>query len=265
MNELIQQIGFAPILAFIGGILISIFGLLGTVKQDKPSPWINWCAFGAGIIVLLAGILGAIESSKQALELKSRGNQIMALSEQNVELSKELFAFSTGGESFCYIQPMLDEISQRQWFMLFHEGDYPLYDVELKILDTTGVAKLPMKQLYDEIIMSHEKDDSMGRQRQRDLMAEIESLRAKTEKFIRIGTFPPRTARNLFRIPWAKGDTQDFLIQIHTRSSYFTQVIKEKKINGKWEYSFRVSRHGPKGESVLAKEITSPEVELPDN
>ena len=60
---------------------------------------------------------------------------------------------------------MPDEMSQRQDFMLFHEGDYPLYDVELYILDSNLVANLPMVQLYNEIITSHKKDDAMERER----------------------------------------------------------------------------------------------------
>lgn len=265
MNELIQHISAATILAVIGGVLISVFALLGAVfRQDKPPRWIHWCAFGAGIVVLLAGLLSEIESSKQARELESRSKQIIALSEKNIDLNEQLFAFSTGGESFCYILPLLDALSQRQTFMLSHEGDYPLYDVELSILDNTGFANLPILQLYDEIIASHKKDDAVGRERQRDLMAEMESLRSKAEKFVRIGTIPPRTALNLFRIKWPQGDTQDFLIRIHTRNSYFTQVIKEKKINGKWEYSYRVFRHGPKGEAILAKEMISAGVDLPE-
>ena len=265
MNELFQHISPATYLAVIGGVLTCIFALLGSVaRQDKPRRSIHWCAFAAGIIVLVAGILSEIESSRQTLELESRSKKIVDLSEQNVSLSEQLLAFSTSGESFCYIQPMPDDLSQRQTLMLFHEGDYPLYDVELNISDSTGVANLPMRQLYDEIIASHKKDDAMGRDRQRDLMTEIQSLQAEAEKFFRIGTVPPRTARNLFRIQWPKGDTQDIHIQIHTRNSYFSQVIKEKKIDGKWKYSYRVFRHGPKGETILAKEWLSAGVDLPD-
>jgi len=91
MNELIQQIGTATILAVIGGVLTCVFALLGAIaRQDKPRTWINWCAFVAGIAVLLAGFLSEIENSKNAHELESRSRKIVALSEQNVELSAKL-------------------------------------------------------------------------------------------------------------------------------------------------------------------------------
>jgi hypothetical protein len=149
--------------------------------------------------------------------------------------------------------------------MLTHEGDYPLYDVEINILDSTGTARLPLKKLYDEIIASHKKDDAMGRVRQRDLMAEMESLSLLAKKTIQIGTFPPHTAINLFRIPWPKSNTQEYFIRISTRSSYLNQIIKEKKIKGSWKCSWRVQRRGPKGESILLQESLSPEVPLPNN
>lgn len=266
MSELIQQIGSATILAAIGGVLTCIFALIWAIaQQDKPRPWIHWGAFIAGIAVLFAGFLSAIENSKNAHELESKSRKIVALSEQNVDLTTKLMAFTTGGDSFCFILPMLDELSQRQTFMLTHEGDYPLYDVELNIIDSTGTSKLPLRGLYDEIIASHKKDDAMGRVRQRDLMAEIESLSSLAKKTIRVGTLPPRTGINLFRIPWPKSDNQEYFIRINTRSSYFTQIIKEKKIKGSWKCSWRVQRHGPKGEEILLQEMLSPEVPLYNN
>jgi hypothetical protein len=266
MNELIQQIGTPTILAVAGGVLICVFALLGSFgKQDKPRRWINWCAFGAGIVVLVAGLLSEIETSRQAHELELKSSKIVALAEQNVELSAKLMAFTTGGDSFCYIWPMLDEISQWQTLMLFHEGDYPLFDVELHIEDRTGTTRLPLMELYKEITASHKENDAAGRARQRDLAGEMQILLSQTKKSIRIGTVSPRTAIELLRIPWPKGDTQEYFIRINTRSAYFTQTIQEKKIGGSWKYSWRVLKHGPKGEHILLKEMLSPEVDIPNN
>ena len=87
MKELIQQIRAPTILAIAGGVLTCVFALLGSLaRQDKPRRWIHWCAFGAGIFVLIAGLLGEIETSRQARELESKSNKIVALAEKNVEL-----------------------------------------------------------------------------------------------------------------------------------------------------------------------------------
>ena len=263
----------------IGGMVVAIFGYKTSRAEDQKTP--RWIAVGTligGVLVLCGGIWSGVNESKNIELLQKRSNQIFTLSsqnvilsnkiadlsEQNVDLSKELMAYTTGGDSHCYIFPMFDEVSQWLTMMLFHEGKYPLYDVELQIDDITGKARLHLKELYAEIIESHKEDDKIGRERQRDLMGEVNKLLSQTKVVKNIGTFLPNTGLEVLRIPWPKGDIQEYIIRIYARNSYITQNIKAKKSQGAWKYSYRVSKQA-QGKSVIVKEFLTPEVDLPKN
>ncbi len=280
MEFLFKQLLSPPTLSLIvGGMVVAIFGYKASRAEDQKTP--RWIAVGTligGLLILSGGIWSGVNESKNIELLQKRSDQIFTLSsqnvilsnkigglsEQNVDLSKELMAYTTGGDSHCYILPMFDEVSQWLTMMLFHEGKYPLYDVELQIDDITEKARLPLKKLYDEIIESHKEDDKIGRKRQRDLMGEVNKLLSRVKVVNNIGTFLPSTSLEVLRIPWPKGNIQEYLIRIHTRNSYITQNIKAKKSQGYWKYSYRVSKQA-QGKSIIVKEIQTPEVDLPKN
>jgi hypothetical protein len=280
MDFLLKQVLSPPTLSIIvGGLVVAIFGYKASRSKDQKTP--RGIAFGTligGILVLIGGIWSGINESKNIELLQSRADQIFtlssqnanlsnkiaALSEQNFDLGKELLAFTTGGDSYCYISPMFDEMSQWLTMMLHHKGKYPLYDVVLQVQDITGNTRLPFKELYDEITESHKEDDKVGRNRQRDLHGELMKLLSQNRKVITIGTFLPNTGLEVLRIPWPTGDIQEYLINVFSRSAHFTQIIKAKKIRGRWVFSYRVFKKG-QGKSMMLTEVLNPEVELPKN
>lgn len=277
MNFLFKQLFSPPTLLIVGGLVVCIFGYKASRKEDQKTP--RGIAIGTligGILVLIGGIWSGINENKNIELLQNRSDQIFALSsqnanlsnkiaalsEQNFNLSKELMAYTTGGDSYCYIFPMFDEMSQWLTMMLFHEGKYPLYDVELQIVDITGRTKLPFKELYDQITESHKEDDKVGRNRQRDLHGEMMQLLSQTRKVKTIGTFLPNTGLEVLRIPWPQDDIQEYLIKIFSRSLYITQIIKAKRFQDRWKFSYRVFKKG-QGKSMMIKEVLDPEVDLP--
>lgn len=294
MDFLFKQLLPLPTLSIIvGGLVVCIFGYFASRSTDQKTP--RRIALGTligGILVLIGGIWSGINEDVNIKLLQNRSDQILSLSSQNtnlsnkiaalselniglsnkintlselnIDLSKELMAYTTGGDSHCYILPMFDEISQWLTMMLNHEGKYPLYDVELQIQDTTGTARLPLKELYDEITESHKQDDKVGMNRQRDLFGEVNKLLSQTKKIIKIGTFLPNTNLEVLRIPWPTGDTQEYLIRIFSRSAYITQIIKAKKSGGHWNLSYRVYNEG-RGKRMMVKEVIDPKVDLPEN
>ena len=159
MDLFFKQLLSPPTLSIIvGGLVVGIFGYKASRSKDQKTP--RWIAVGTligGILVLIGGIWSGINENKNIGLLQRRSNQIFilssqnanlsnkiaSLSEQNINLSEELMAYTTGGDSYCYIWPMFDEMSQWLTMMLRHEGKYPLYDVELQIQDITANTRLP--------------------------------------------------------------------------------------------------------------------------
>jgi len=236
--------------------------------------WIGITLIAIGTIFTILG--QQISNDKSTKEISAKADKIQILSEQNIRLSSELSSMAkrnadisaeitklvTGGDSFCYLLPMPDQISDRQSFMVFHEGNYPLYDVVVQIENRSIMKDLPFKKLYDDIIESHEKDVAEGKQKQRDLSHEIEALRNKAIKRFQIGTIPPSTAVTLDRFPIPPTDEMNFFVMIYTRSGYFTQSILQKKFGETWKSSWRVFRHETNGKHRIIKEQISEEVPI---
>jgi hypothetical protein len=234
-----------------------------------------------GIILIAIGtiftILGQqITNDKSTKEISQKTDRIQDLSEKNIRLSAELADLAnknaaksdeitklvTGGDSFCYLLPMPDQISDRQSFMLFHEGSYPIYDVVVQIENRRTMQRMPFKKLYDEIIASHERDITEGRSKQRDLSHEIEALRNKAISRFPIGTLPPSTAVTLGRFPIPETDEMEYFVMIHSRSGYFTQSIIQKKFGPTWKSSWRVLSHENDGKHRVLKEQIDADVPL---
>jgi len=234
-----------------------------------------------GILFIAIGTIGTfigqqINSDNANKEISEKTNAIRNLSEQNIklsaeianmakrnaELSDEIVKFMISSDSFCYILPMPDEISDRETFMLFHEGDYPLYDVVVEIEDRNIMRELPFKPLYDEIKVSHANNDAKGERKQRDLSNELENLRSKAIKRFPLGTIPPHTAFTLDRFLIPNTSEMAFFVTIITRNAYFTETIVQKKVNDEWKSSWRVLKQESNGEIKTVKEQISKEVAL---
>jgi hypothetical protein len=234
-----------------------------------------------GVILIAIGtiftILGQQKTSdKSTKELSQKTDKIQDLSEQNIRLSAEVADLAkknaaksdeiaklvTGGDSFCYFLPMPDQISDRQSFMLFHEGSYPIYDVVVQIQNLRTMQKMPFKKLYDEIIASHKRDVAEGRSKQRDLSHEIETLRDKAISRSPIGTLAPSTAVTVGRFPIPETDEMEYFVMIQSRGGYFTQSIIQKKFGPTWKSSWRVLRHENNGIQKVLKEQIDADVPL---
>lgn len=228
--------------------------------------WIGVVFIAIGTVFTILGQQKTNDKSTQALSQKT--DKIQTLSEQNVMLSAEVAEMAktnaaksdeitklvTGGDSFCYLLPMPDQISDRQSFMLFHEGGYPLYDVAVQIQNLGMMQGMPFKKLYEDIIASHKQDVAEGRSKQRDLSHEIEALRNRAISRFPIGTLPPNTAVTLERFPIPQTDVMEFFVMIHSRSGYFTQTILQKKFGPTWKSSWRLLRHDSNGKQKVLKE-----------
>ncbi len=82
----------------------------------NPIPWL----FLGAIITGWAGVLTFLEQAKDAREIKG---------------------WLTGGESYGYLEPLFDRQASGPGglaYFIRHSGDYPLYDVSVRVQDAAG-------------------------------------------------------------------------------------------------------------------------------
>jgi hypothetical protein len=179
-----------------------------------------------------------IISSRDSKLLQEKSDKIqilaeknVALSQENSELNKTITATVTGGDSYCYLYFFPPKGEQKSCdLMLFTEGEYPLYDVSIKIED--------VKKLVNMVL----EDKKAGLLPYRSL-TESKKRFDETETIINIGNIPPSSSRLLGSIRIPEGDSISYNINIVTRNGYFTQVVRFHLVNGEWKKAMRLMGH----------------------
>lgn len=111
-------------------------------------------ALGTGFTILGQQIIN--DRSNKLLQNKSDNNA--QLSQDNIRLStklselyQQIAATVSGGESFCYLFPTpsfgkLNTID----FHILHKGEYPIYDVSIKVWDESCLKQRDYGQLHEK-------------------------------------------------------------------------------------------------------------------
>ena len=121
--------------------------------------WLTWI----GIIFITLGTAFTIigqqkinDKSNESLQRKS--DKMTELSQENIRLSSELSkvnqeiaATVTGGESFCYLfpSPSFGKVNTID-FNLNHMGEYPVYDVSIRVWDASCLNRMDPGQIYEK-------------------------------------------------------------------------------------------------------------------
>lgn len=145
---------------------------------------------------------------------------IVKLSEQNYDLSLQLskstetlYGNLTGGDSFCELKiKPLD--NGRAQMILLNNGEFPIYEVSIRILDL---------DLFDASKIKTIKDFD------------------KDQILLNIGNIPKQTGIPLENLTsdFSK-DYKAFNIFFIARNGHFTQTTRLYKINGKWKESIKI-------------------------
>ncbi len=223
------------IIIFIGIILTAVAEIL----RSKTNKGI-WLLVLGLLISGFGGVLSAFENDK--FEKTIQGN-------------------ITGGDSYSYVIPHFDMYGIVN-FTLMHEGDYPLYEINVLVCDITKRSEL-VKKLGIHKDFTDEEWSNL--QKNRDIIGEIIYTSKQSELFrTQLLTFHPRSILSLFRLKLPNDkDEQKYLIKISARNGTITQPIKFKKINGEWDMSTRVQKYDAIGlKTIELKNMLSPEVSL---
>jgi hypothetical protein len=258
-------------LVVFGIISMAIVGIWPSDQARKISKRLDlWLIVVGGLVILEGSILLYIQQVKIENELRNKTTRIETLSREIVDLNRqltekkhEITATVSGGDSFCYIKPLADDVSQRVSLQLLHEGKHPIYDISISIFDQTAFGQLLIKKLYEETIKGRKKDHTQGRRRKGNLMGDLNKLSTVARFHREINMLPPNTLKELARYPLPQGDEHRYFIQIFTRNSFFTQTIRGRRVKGNgWRYSIRVKRHSPKGKDTILKERLYPDIPI---
>ncbi len=130
--------------------------------------------------------------------------------------TNEMIAHISGGNSFPYFQiGMIDNNTNTGVLMAIHEGDHPLYDVNARIVDLQKFEQI--KNNISLASMSH------------------------SDTNISVGNMIPSHASMVQ--PWKLENDleQSYNVFFTARNGGFTQLLRFKKINGKWVSATKVT------------------------
>ena len=145
------------------------------------------------------------------------------------EINKQLASSVPGGVSFAYIIPsFFDPTHNSPMFTLVHQGEYPLYDLTVRILDIStfdnimGQNNSYSDKLKDEVQLS---------------VSNIAPNQTSMLKTVQLGSGPLRW--NLF---------------FSARTGYFTELLRVRRVGNEWKTALKVIRtRSPKNEVLLEK------------
>jgi len=171
----------------------------------------------AGLIFLGAFLaaLGALWASQQQVKFE---RDLRAKSDEIAGLNRDIKNQVTGGESFCYM--MISSIDPKTNLgipVVIHEGDYPLYDINARIVDL---------------------------QKLRDIKDNTFTSFMQTQTVLKIGNLARKTVLALSSLDLGNSSKRDFNIFFIARNSQFEQLLRLRKINDKWVTATKVERDG---------------------
>ena len=222
------------ITGYVGGPeTVIIIGVITSASSALlPSSIIDY--FGGPEIVILMGSLiitiGAVLTSKRQTKSES---ELRAKSDEIAELNRRIVASVTGGDSFCYISLQLgDGATNTPDILVVHEGQYPLYDVQIRIVDL----------------------DKMEQIKNRDKLT-LREIMEQTEDRLEIGNLSLGQARFMSAINLPEADIKRFNFFITARNGFVTQLIRLRRINALWKSATKVTREHEGEEQVLLEKV----------
>ena len=165
----------------------------------------------AGVESSLTKVESRLESMVTQLEVKSL----------------QMINHVTGGDSFCFFMPFRSMANNAAWVAL-HAGEYPLYQVSVRIVDLEAMIKTPQ----------YRPDDDAG-----------------YAQHIDIGDMPCDSRLMFEGADLGKGCDRSFNIFINARNGRIYQEVRFKQVDGGMSVAYRVTRN-----DILLKEVVPPQL-----
>lgn len=155
---------------------------------------------------------------KKADEQADLQRDLRLKSDEIANLNRELKNSMIGGDSFCYLAlGSLNDTTNTGLLIVVHQGKYHLYDVHVRIFDLDK---------FDEI-------KSRG--------FSLETMQY-TYTNLTIGNLLPGHARTITQMNLGNATERRFNIFFTARNGDFTQLLRFKKVGGRWHHAMKVDR-----------------------
>jgi hypothetical protein len=182
------------------------------------------------IVVVVGGLIAAGGALWSAIEREQFEHELRQKSDEIADLNRKIAASVTGGDSFCLLTlGTWDDLPDRALLMVVHQGEHPLYDVTVTIVD---VQKF-----------------------QREVAAGQVALNQPSTTSFPVGNMSPNSSQVLGEHwPLPDADEQDYNVFFNARNGFFTQEIRMRRVSGLWRQAMRVTRTEP-GNPLLYEKI----------
>jgi hypothetical protein len=118
---------FPALLTTAGGVLVAAALFIGDGDDQKQRTRIQVMRLVGAVMAASGAFWSGHRQIKSGAENKIRNEKLL-------DLSEKLRCSMTGGDGFCYGYPMMTNSGQFQWNFI-HSGEFPLYDVQVRIHD----------------------------------------------------------------------------------------------------------------------------------
>jgi len=277
------------------GSIIPIIGILligaGAVIVFCFWAGLNILTIGASLVILgaflgaLGAVLFSIDSSSKQESLRLKSHEIADLNKKIAQLNEQIAGTVTGGESFCYLFPFpAIGMSNTIDFKLNHQGEYPVYDVFIRIWDKTCLGQIDHGQIFEkhhgyrtkhftrEELEKMEKDPKIIAQ---DLAVQKEIKERMKSCIVFEGkpeTIIPKTSDNIMDPPIFSCSippgadlskfSQKYSVSIAARNGQFGQLISVDVRNKRFHIYSKVEKVFSDSKRVVLREYESLDSEV---
>lgn len=197
--------------SIIGFVILGIGAVVYTVKLSREQ------AEAASTMTTLVAKVAAATLRTENLEATNaaQNQQIIDLSKRTAELAQKGIDTATGGESFCYAGLSFQFGAAIP--VVIQQGNYPIYGVSARISD---ISKARREQLQGKqnVDLSSDINIFVG-----DLAVQ--------------GTWSGWTRT----VAFSETQFQSFNIFFNGRNGFWTEQLRLKKVNGRWESALKVT------------------------
>ena len=136
---------------------------------------------------------------------------------ETAEIHKQIASSITGGASFAYIVPtFFDPTHNSPMLTLVHRGEYPLYDLTVRILDMAT---------FDNMVRQNNSYSDKLREEVQSSISNIAPNQTSMLKTVQLGSDPLRW--NLF---------------FSARNGFFTELLRVRRVGNEWKTALKVIR-----------------------
>ncbi len=217
MKDILKYIFWFPqLVGIIGMFGIAYFAYrLARLDEATAKKRLALPGFIASLLLILSAIWSGFNQQAEGERLNEAVVLNAQLSARIADLTEENAALITGGENFCYFDPVESSTNEFTWYLvrMGRGTQAPIYDITCSIIDVNALRTHPQPGTPSA--------------------PNKEALAAATET-VSLGTLNPEEHRIFRKVSLAGMDSQAYVIRFHARNGSWGQAISFERVEGNW-------------------------------